>query len=56
MLVGPTGAGKAGLSCGLLLKTLENTYRSQFVRLKAHPCARRIEGRIDPEEPSKFLD
>jgi len=24
--------------------------------LKAHPCARRIEGRIDPEEPSKFLD
>jgi DNA replication protein DnaC len=30
--VGPTGVGKTGLSCGLLLKALENGYRCQFVR------------------------
>jgi IstB-like ATP binding protein len=27
-----TGVGKTGLSCGLLLKALENGYRCQFVR------------------------
>ena len=32
VLVGPTGVGKTGLSCGLLLKALENGYRCQFVR------------------------
>jgi DNA replication protein DnaC len=31
VLVGPTGVGKTGLSCGLLL-ALENGYRCQFVR------------------------
>jgi DNA replication protein DnaC len=31
-LVGKTGVGKTGLSCGLLLKALENGYRCQFVR------------------------
>jgi DNA replication protein DnaC len=30
--IGPTGVGKTGLSCGLLLKALENGYRGQFVR------------------------
>ena len=32
VLVGPTGVGKTGLSCGLLLKALENGFRCQFVR------------------------
>jgi DNA replication protein DnaC len=32
VFVGPTGVGKTGLSCGLLLKALENGYRCQFVR------------------------
>ena len=32
ILVGPTGVGKTGLSCGLLLKALENSYRCQFIR------------------------
>jgi DNA replication protein DnaC len=32
VLVGPTGVGKTGLSCGLLLKALQNGYRCQFVR------------------------
>ena len=29
---GPTGVGKTGLACGILLKALENGYRCQFVR------------------------
>lgn len=32
VLVGPTGVGKTGLCCGLLLKALENGYRCQFIR------------------------
>jgi len=32
VLVGPTGVGKTGLACGLLLKALQNGYRCQFVR------------------------
>ena len=32
MLVGPTGVGKTGLACGLLLKALQNGHRCQFVR------------------------
>jgi DNA replication protein DnaC len=32
ILVGPTGVGKTGLSCGLLLKALENGYRCQFIK------------------------
>ncbi|MCP5110050.1 MAG: ATP-binding protein, partial [bacterium] len=32
VFVGPTGVGKTGLGCGLLLKALENGYRCQFVR------------------------
>lgn len=32
VLIGPTGVGKTGLGCGLLLKALENGYRCQFVR------------------------
>ncbi len=32
VLMGPTGVGKTGLGCGLLLKALENGYRCQFVR------------------------
>src|SRR6202453_4639975 len=32
VLVGPTGVGKTGLSCGLLLKALQNGYRCQFIR------------------------
>ena len=32
VLIGPTGVGKTGLSCGLLLKALENGYRCQFIR------------------------
>jgi len=31
-VTGPTGRGKSGLACGLLLKELENGYRCQFVR------------------------
>lgn len=30
--MGPTGVGKTGLACGLLLKALENGYRCQFLR------------------------
>ena len=30
--MGPTGVGKTGLACGLLLKALENGYRCQFIR------------------------
>ena len=30
--IGPTGVGKTGLSCGLLLKALENGYRCQFIK------------------------
>jgi len=32
MLTGPTGVGKTGLACGLLLKALQNGHRCQFVR------------------------
>jgi DNA replication protein DnaC len=32
VFVGPTGVGKTGLACGLLLKALENGYRCQFIR------------------------
>ena len=32
VFMGPTGVGKTGLGCGLLLKALENGYRCQFVR------------------------
>ena len=32
VLVGPTGVGKTGLACGILLKALENGYRCQFIR------------------------
>jgi DNA replication protein DnaC len=32
VLMGPTGVGKTGLACGLLLKALENGYRCQFIR------------------------
>jgi DNA replication protein DnaC len=32
VLVGPTGVGKTGLSCGLVLKALQNGYRCQFIR------------------------
>jgi DNA replication protein DnaC len=32
VLVGPTGVGKTGLACGLLLKALQNGHRCQFVR------------------------
>jgi len=32
VLVGPTGVGKTGLACGLLLKAFENGHRGQFVR------------------------
>ena len=31
-LIGPTGVGKTGLACGLLLKALQNGYRCQFIR------------------------
>jgi len=31
-LTGPTGVGKTGLACGILLKALENGYRCQFIR------------------------
>jgi len=32
VFIGPTGVGKTGLGCGILLKALENGYRCQFVR------------------------
>jgi DNA replication protein DnaC len=32
VLMGPTGIGKTGLACGVLLKALENGYRCQFIR------------------------
>ena len=32
VLIGPTGVGKTGLACGILLKALENGYRCQFIR------------------------
>lgn len=32
VFLGPTGVGKTGLGCGLLLKALENGYRCQFIR------------------------
>jgi DNA replication protein DnaC len=39
VLDGKTDVGKTGLSCGLLLKALENGYRCQFVR--AQDCSTR---------------
>jgi DNA replication protein DnaC len=30
--MGPTGVGKTGLACGILLKALENGHRCQFIR------------------------
>src|ERR1700674_1223286 len=32
VFTGPTGVGKTGLACGLLLKALQNGYRCQFIR------------------------
>jgi len=32
VFVGPTGVGKTGLACGILLKALQNGYRCRFVR------------------------
>jgi DNA replication protein DnaC len=32
VFIGPTGIGKTGLGCGILLKAIENGYRCQFVR------------------------
>jgi DNA replication protein DnaC len=32
VLMGPTGVGKTGLACGILLKALESGYRCQFIR------------------------
>jgi DNA replication protein DnaC len=32
VLTGPTGVGKTGLACGLLLKALQNGHRCQFIR------------------------
>jgi DNA replication protein DnaC len=32
VLIGPTGVGKTGLICGLLLKALQNGHRALFVR------------------------
>lgn len=32
VFIGPTGVGKTGLACALLLKALQNGYRCQFVR------------------------
>ena len=32
VLVGPTGVGKTGLACGILLKALQNGLRCQFIR------------------------
>src|SRR5580693_8061639 len=39
VLAGPTGVGKTGLACGLLLKALQNGHRCQFVR--AQICSTR---------------
>jgi DNA replication protein DnaC len=32
VFIGPTGVGKTGLACGLLLKALQNGYRGIFIR------------------------
>jgi len=32
VFIGPTGVGKTGLACGILLKALENGYRGRFVK------------------------
>ena len=32
VFIGPTGVGKTGLGCGILLKAIENGYRCQFIR------------------------
>lgn len=32
VLIGPTGVGKTGLACGLLLKALQNGHRGVFIR------------------------
>ncbi len=32
VFIGPTGVGKTGLACGLLLKALQNGLRCQFIR------------------------
>jgi len=32
VFVGPTGVGKTGLACGILLKALQNGLRCQFIR------------------------
>ena len=32
VFIGPTGVGKTGLACGLLLKALQNGYRCIFIR------------------------
>jgi DNA replication protein DnaC len=32
VFVGPTGVGKTGLACGILLKALQNGLRGQFIR------------------------
>lgn len=32
VFIGPTGVGKTGLACGLVLKALENGLRCQFIR------------------------
>src|SRR4051795_2956936 len=32
VLTGPTGVGKTGLACGLLLKALQNGHRCQFIK------------------------
>lgn len=32
VFIGPTGVGKTGLACSLMLKALQNGYRCQFVR------------------------
>jgi DNA replication protein DnaC len=32
VFIGPTGVGKTGLACGIVLKALENGHRCQFVR------------------------
>jgi DNA replication protein DnaC len=32
VFIGPTGVGKTGLACGLLLKALQNGYRCVFIR------------------------
>ena len=32
VLIGPTGVGKTGLACGILLKALQNGLRCQFIR------------------------